>query len=223
MSPPSTATTGSVDVAAAQVPIPVGFFFDYICPFCYIGSIRLLRVGDRYPLHIRWRFIEIHPDNPSKGRPLSELGYPPAQWAQMQANIEQMVREDNIPMAPRTFTTNSRRAMLLAQAALDRRPDRFPALHQAIFEAYFVEGLNIGDPEVLTALARTHDVEGLLDQAWHGPEYFAKLLKHVEAAQALGLNGVPALQVGGRVFSGAVSVDTLERALEQTSGQANGD
>jgi predicted DsbA family dithiol-disulfide isomerase len=200
-----------------QVAIPVAFFFDYICPFCYIGSVRLLRLGERFPLQIRWRFVEIHPDNPSKGRPLSELGYPPAQWRQMQENIEQMTREDGIPMAPRSFTTNSRRALLLAQAVLDRRPQRFPALHQAIFDAYFVDGRNIGDPEVLADLARQHEVDDLLDAAWHGPEFFGKLLKHVEAAQALQLNGVPALKVGNRVFSGAVSVQTLAQALEQAA------
>jgi predicted DsbA family dithiol-disulfide isomerase len=208
-------------MSGPQVAIPVSYFFDYICPFCYIGSVRLQRVGDRFPLHIRWRFLEIHPDNPAQGRPLSELGYPAEQWAQMEANIERMVREDAIPMSPRTFTTNSRRALLLGQAALDLRPERFPALHQAIFEAYFVDGRNIGDSGVLTALARAHGVEDLLETAWNGLEYLSKLLKHVEDAQALQLSGVPALQVGGRVFAGAVSVETLEQALEQATGSSH--
>lgn len=198
-----------------RIAVPVSFFFDYICPFCYIGSVRLLRVGERYPLHIRWRFVEIHPDNPPAGRPLSELGYPPAQWAQMQATMERMAQEDGIPMAPRTFTTNSRQALLLAMAVLELRPARFPALHQALFTAYFVDGRNIGDPEVLTELAQQHGVDELLNIAWKGPEYLAKLLQHVEAAQALQLTGVPVLQVGQRVFKGAVSIETLEQALEQ--------
>lgn len=201
-----------------SVAVPVSYFLDYICPFCYIGSVRLLRVGERFPLRIRWRFLEIHPDNPAQGRPLSELGYPPAQWARMQANIDRMVAEDGIPLSPRSFTTNSRRALLLAQAVLDRRPERFLPLHQAIFAAYFVDGRNIGAPEVLTELAQQHGVDDLIAAAWGGPEFLGKLLQHVEAAQALQLSGVPALQVSGRVFSGAVSIQTLEQALERTSG-----
>jgi predicted DsbA family dithiol-disulfide isomerase len=136
----------------------------------------------------------------------------------MQANIDRMVAEDGIPLSPRSFTTNSRRALLLAQMVLDRRPERFPALHQAIFEAYFVDGRNIGAPEVLTELAQQHGVDDLITAAWGGPEFLSRLLQHVEAAQALQLSGVPALQVSGRVFSGAVSIQTLEQALEQTSG-----
>lgn len=211
------ATTGSADVNNPQVAVPVSFFFDYICPFCYIGSVRLLRVGERFPLRIRWRFVEIHPNNPPAGQPLSELGYPPAQWAQMQANLERMAQEDGIPMAPRSFTTNSRRALLLAMAVLEQRPARFLPLHQELFTAYFVEGRNIGDPEVLTDLAQKHAVDDLLAAAWEGPKYLAKLLQHVEAAQTLQLSGVPALQVGQRVFKGAVSIETLEQALEQQS------
>jgi predicted DsbA family dithiol-disulfide isomerase len=197
----------------APVPIQVSCFFDYICPFCYIGNARLQRVGERFPLHIHWRFLEIHPNNPPEGQPLSALGYPAEQWAQMTANVERMAREDGLPLAPRTFTTNSRRALLLGQAVLDRRPERFPGLHQAIFEAYFVDGRNIGDPDVLASLAQQHGVDDLLQAAWDSPEYLNKLLGHVEAAQALRLGGVPALQVGGQLFSGAVSMDTLEQAL----------
>lgn len=208
-------TTGSSEVGNASVAIPVSCFFDYICPFCYIGNARLQRVGERFPLHIHWRFLEVHPNNPPEGQALSALGYPPEQWTQMLANIERMTKEDGLPLAPRTFTTNSRRALLLAQAVLDRRPEHFPAIHQSIFTAYFVDGLNIGDPEILTALARQHGVEELLQPAWDSPEFLNKLLQHVEAAQALQLEGVPALQVGGKVFSGAVSMETLEQALTQ--------
>ena len=200
------------------IKIPVSCFFDYICPFCYVGSVRLERLAERYPLAIRWRFIEIHPDAPSAGRPLSELGYPPEQWAQMQQALQRMVEEDQIPMAERSFTTNSRRALLLAQAVLDQRPENFLPLHRRLFRAYFVEQLNIGDPELLTALARELGVDDLLDQAWGGPRYFGMLVKHVEKAQELGLTGVPALEVGQRLFTGAVSMQTLEQALQQAAG-----
>lgn len=215
--PLSMASIGCADVNTSRIAVPVSFFFDYICPFCYIGSVRLLRVGDRFPLQIRWRFVEIHPNNPVGGQALSELGYSAEHWALLQENMQRMVEEDGIPMAPRTFTTNSRRALLLAMATLELRPDRFPALHQELFTAYFVEGRNIGDPDVLTELAERHQVDSLLATAWDSPEYLAKLLQHVQAAQALQINGVPALQVGQRIFNGAISIETLEQALEQHS------
>lgn len=203
---------------STQINVPVSLFFDYICPFCYVGSVRLERLAARHPLNIRWRFIEIHPDNPAVGRPLSELGYEPTRWAAMQQTLKEMVDAEGIPMAERSFTTNSRRALLLAQATLDQRPKSFLPLHRRLFRAYFVEQLNIGDPEVLKALARELGVDDLVDEAWSSPKYLGMLLKHVEKAQALEVTGVPALEVGGRTFAGAVSMETLERALQQAGG-----
>ncbi|KAB7627501.1 DsbA family protein [Alkalilimnicola sp. S0819] len=204
--------------SAHSEPTTVSFFFDYICPFCYVGSHRLQRLGSDWPLAVEWRFLEIHPDNPAGGRPLEELGYSAEQWQRMNQQLDTLLAEEGLPSAPRSFTTNSRRALLMAQAVLEQRPTQFLALHNALFHAYFVEQRNIGDPEVLMSIAREHGVEDLAEQAWSGPEYLQKLLRHVEGAQALQLSGVPTLVVAGRSFPGVVSVDTLAAALQREHG-----
>lgn len=201
------------------VPIPVELYFDYICPFCYIGSSRLDRLGARHPLEIRYRFVEIHPNNPPEGQPLSELGYGPERWRQMNNALKAMVAEDGVPFVERTFTTNSRSALLLASTVFAERPRAFPALHRSIFHAYFAESRNIGDPGVLRQIAETHDVADLIEAAWGTRAPLERLLADVEAAGRIGLAGVPALVVAGRAFSGVVSVDTLEAALQQSSAE----
>lgn len=200
----------------STVQIPVELYFDYICPFCYVGSSRLDRLATRYPLEIRYRFVEIHPDSPPEGRALSALGYPPEQWRRMTEALEAMVTEDELPFVERTFTTNSRDALLLAATVLAERPAAFPALHRALFHAYFAEGRNLGDRDVLRDIAESHRVSDLAGIAWDDRAPLQRLLGDVEAAGRIGLTGVPALMVGGRAFSGAVSVDTLEAALEQS-------
>lgn len=195
------------------VRVPVEFFFDYNCPFCYVGSERLDRVAARYPVAIHYRFIEIHPGNPATGQPVAALGYPPAQRQRMDEALDAMVRQDRLPFAERRITTNSRRALLLAQAVLDERPQCFRAFHRGLFRRYFADGTNIGDPEVLQGLAREHGVDDLAERAWETPHYLERLLEHVEAARSRGLTGVPTLVVGDRPFAGAVSVATLEQAL----------
>lgn len=198
-----------------STPVPVSFFFDYACPFCYVGSARLQRLANDYPLEISWRFIEIHPENPPEGKPVSELGYDPDQWRAMTESLRRMAEEDRLPLAERTFTTNTRRALVLAQAVLSQRPDRFQGFHNALFHAYFAERMNIGDPAVLRALAEEHGAGDLVDTAWNSSDYLARLLDHVEAARDLGLTGVPTLVVAGRPFVGAVSIDTLAQALAE--------
>ena len=40
------------------VRVPLEFFFDYICPFCYAASHRLERIAARHPLAVTFRFLE---------------------------------------------------------------------------------------------------------------------------------------------------------------------
>ncbi|PWG62382.1 DsbA family oxidoreductase [Spiribacter halobius] len=202
-------------MSATAERIPVELYFDYVCPFCYIGWHRLARVVADYPVAVHYRFLEIHPDNPAQGRPVTELGYLPEQWQAMTANLERMAAEDGLPLAERDFTTNSRQALLLAQTVFDQRPEAFLPLHAAIFHAYFVERRNIGDEAVLRELAAAHGAGDLTEQAWQTQAPLERLLEHVEAARRIGLSGVPTLVVGKRAFPGAVSVDTLERALRE--------
>lgn len=195
--------------------IPIEVYFDYICPFCYVGNARLLRIARRYPVAIQYRFVEIHPDNPPQGRPLSELGYPPEQWRRMMANLDAMVSQEGLPMAERTFTTNSHKALLLAHTTLEERPTVFPALHSALFYAYFVDGRNIGEEAQLHELAQRYGIEDLLEPAWHGARHRQRLLEHAKAAQRIGLTGVPTMVIAGQLFSGAVPSEALEDALRR--------
>lgn len=195
--------------------LQVTVFSDYICPFCYIGSVRLERLREQFDLKVNWASLEIHPDNPEKGRPVEELGYPPAQWQQMMAALQQMAEEESVHIAERTFTTNSRKALLLAEAAKEEGTGVFYQLHNRLFEAYFGERQNIGDAEVLRTLARKAGVpEAKVERAWTDP-YFAQRLHayHVRATR-LGISGTPAFIVGQRLILGAVPTQMLRDAAQ---------
>ena len=44
------------------------FYYDYICPFCYVGTKRMLQIADEFKLEIDWKGIEIHPDYSPEGK-----------------------------------------------------------------------------------------------------------------------------------------------------------
>lgn len=200
-----------------QVAVPVSIFFDYNCPFCYVANVRLQRLGTRYPIAFHWRFIETQPNVSSRGEPVPPPGQDEAQWARSQQTLADISREERIPLPSQRYTTNTRRALLLAQAVLAERPERFMEFHNALFHAYFQRGENIGDVEILGGIARANKVDDLIESAWGTPTYFEKLLEHVEAAQALSVSRVPTLVLAERPFSGAAAVETLEQALQQES------
>lgn len=201
-------------------PLRVTVFSDYICPFCYVGDARLDKLRQHFDLDVDWVFFEIHPDNPPEGKPVSELGYPPAQWAQMMANLEAMANAEDLPLAPRTFTTNSHRALLLAEAAKDLGDGTFRALHKKLFQAYFVEQKNIGDPEVLKAIASEAGIPAeTVERSWTNESLERRLKDQQVRAAMLGIHGVPAYLFGKYFVSGAVPVDTLMMAAEYATGR----
>lgn len=193
--------------------LQVTVFSDYICPFCYIGSVRLEQLRDQYDLKVDWASLEIHPDNPEQGRPVEELGYPPAQWRQMMSALARMAEEEGVHIAERTFTTNSRKALLLAEAAKAEDAEVFYRLHNRLFEVYFGERQNIGQAEVLHALARESGMpEASVERAWTDPYFAQRLQAYQVRAARLGVSGTPAFIVGQRLLLGAVPTQMLRDA-----------
>lgn len=197
--------------------LAVTVFSDYICPFCYIGDRRLSRLGARYDLKVDHRFFEIRPDTPSSGMPLAELGYPPEQWRQMMEHLSRMAGEEDIFLAERKFTTNSHKALLLAEAAKEEGPEVFFSLNEKLFAAFFGEGRNIGDDTVLRNLAEEAGVPpSVVDRAWSDPAYGEMLTANRAAAAQLGITGVPTFLIGNRILAGAVPMEMLLDAARET-------
>lgn len=204
----------------SKTPLKVTVFSDYICPFCYVGDARLDKLRERFDLDVDWSFFEIHPDNPQEGKPVSELGYPPEQWRQMMANLEAMATADGLELAPRSFTTNSHRALLLAEAAKDLGEEIFAKLHKRLFTAYFAEQKNIGDVKVLREIARKAGMsDEAVNRALTDESYERRLEQQQARAATLGIRGVPGFLFGKYFVSGAVPVETLIAAAEYATGE----
>lgn len=188
-------------------------FTDYICPFCFIGDLRLEKLRDVYDLKINWRFVEIHPDNPSQGRPVEELGYSLDQWQEMMGELGKMAQQEGIMLSPHSYTTNSHHALLLAEAAKAAGKEIFYRLNRRIFAAYFVEGQNIGDLAILRALARSCQLpDELIERAWQDPDYELCLKQNLALAIKAEVTGVPTFFIGKRKLVGAIPEASLRAA-----------
>src|SRR5690606_18627070 len=102
---------------------------------------------------------------------------------------------------------------------LVRWASRFGAADQmveAVFDAYFTEGADIGEPHVLAAIATRQGLDGALARR------FLATVAEVEAVHAdnlrahrLGINGVPCFVIAGRsAIAGAQEPEVLERLLD---------
>ena len=177
--------------------------------------MRIERLRQNHGVDVRWVHFPLHPDTPSEGRTLQELfagrGY---DLPKLQAQMRARMAAEGLTYGERTMTYNSRLAQELATWA-DSQPGG-GAIHDAIFRAYFSDGKNIGDPEVLVDIAqsvglpgdkareviRTRSHSGLVDADW-------------EKARSSGITAVPTFVAGGRGVVGAQPYEVLERlALE---------
>ncbi len=184
-----------------------------------MGERRLARLGGEFDVRVERRFLEIHPETPAEGMPVSELGYPPEQWARMMENLDRMGKAEGIAFSVRTFTTNSHKALLLAEAAKKEGPEVFEALNEGLFRAYFTEGRNIGDPQVLRDVAQTAGVTaGRIEQAWSDGTYEERLARDHEAATRNRITGIPTFIIDGRwILEGAVPVEMMREVAQKIS------
>lgn len=196
---------------------------DYICPFCFIGSRRLESLRQDYDLKVNWCFVEIHPETPSEGMDVSQFQYSREHWQQLMQNLQTLAEEEGITLAEHTTTANSRKALLLAEASKQLGADKFYPLHRRLFEAFFVEGRNIGDEQVLRQLAAECQIpETILEQAWSDPAADGPadtvpepLLPYLQYAGAIHATGVPTYIIGQQMLSGAISREKLHQAAKQ--------
>ncbi len=203
--------------------IKVSVISDYICPFCFIGHRRLNHLREFYDLKINWCFVEIHPETPTEGQPVAMLNYSSEHWNSLMSNLHRLAEDEGIQLSEHTMTTNSRKALLLAEASKSLGAERFYSIHERLFEAYFVEGLNIGDEQVLRQLASECQIpDFIIQQAWsdphtHGPEDSVPkpLLTYLQYAGAIQTQSVPTFIFNTEMLTGVVDTVSLKNAAEK--------
>jgi len=177
----------------AEKPVLLATVFsDYICPFCYIGDLRLDRLREHFTLKVNWALVEIHPETPVDGMPVEALGYDDARWRQMMANLDRLAQEEGVSLRVPRINANSHQALLLAEAAKQSGAEVFYRLHRRLFEAYFVDGLNIGDTALLRRLAIDCGMPpGVIEQAWSDPRHARSLQQNRALAGRYAVSATP--------------------------------
>jgi predicted DsbA family dithiol-disulfide isomerase len=200
---------------------------DYVCPFCYLEEPVLERIREEYGdrVEIDWRAFELRPEPVPTLDPDGE--YLHTTW---NASVYPMAERRGMTLRLPPVQPRSRRALEAAEFA--REEGRFGAMHRALFRAFFEDGRDLDDLEVLL------DVGGSvgLDQeelraALEEGRYTDKVLADERQAQETGISGVPALLVGpheallgeAEVVSGAQPYELVRAAVERAlQGESRG-
>jgi len=204
---------------APNTSVQVDVYFDLICPWCWIGKTHLdtarHMLTEHQPdvrLEVRWHSVQLIPQVPPQGWPYQafyehRLGGPDAvraRRAQVQAAAARAgltIHHERIAVFPNTWRAHR----LLAFAAV-QHPKQHEALLDSLFEAFFVQGLDIGDPQVLASLAQAHGVDSAAAEAFEAPPAWS---------MPDGANGVPLFVFNQReTMSGAQPPEVLLAAMQ---------
>ena len=210
-----------------QSGLRIDIVSDAICPWCYIGKRQLERAlatlaqeGLHFSVH--WNPFQLNPDMPKEGRDR-------AAYRAMKFGSAERVARDWMsawpvprPMSGLDFRLD---LMLRTPNTLDAhrliwlagREGVQDAVMEAVFAAYFTQGRDIGDRDVLADCA----AEGGMDRAavadfLAGDVAAKEMLAADRAAREAGVNGVPSFFLDGYgLYSGAMPAETMAEALRK--------
>lgn len=139
----------------------------------------------------------------------------PEDIKRMMEHLRTMGATFGITFVDRPLLSNSRLALQAAEFARDNA--KFHEYHQALFTAYFSEGLDIGDLNVLTQIARDIGLDAdALVSAVGSRKYLPKLEEAKEDAARLGVSGVPTFYIDKRkLLVGAQPLDVFRKTLRR--------
>jgi predicted DsbA family dithiol-disulfide isomerase len=213
-----------VNVVAPPRPrLSLEVVFDLVCPWCFLGIRRLLRVLAARPelqADLHWRPFLLNPD-------IAPGGMPRQDWMLRKFGGEERARRLHHTIAELGSAEGIRFRFDLIRRippSLDaHRLVRWASRHRpaeelvdAIFTAYFSEGVDIGQPASLAAVAAQCGFdEGAAARFLAGPGETEWVHLENLRAHRLGINGVPCFVVDGQhAIAGAQEAEVLERLIE---------
>ena len=129
-------------------------FSDYVCPWCYLGDNRVKRLKEEYDIEVKLVHFPLHPETPAEGRSLQELfRCGPEEIEAKNNNMKGVMKAEGLPYSERSHTYNSRLAQEIGKWAETKLGGE--AIHDKIYESYFVNRLNVGDIEVIIDIVKS--------------------------------------------------------------------
>lgn len=194
---------------------PIQFHFDFSSPYGYLGAETIEALATRHGRSVDWHPFLLGVVFKSTGaQPLTKV---PIKGDYAKRDMPRSARFHGVPfrMPPKfPIATQAPARIVLWQRARDAT--RVGALVRALYRAYFVDGRDIGDPDVAADVAGELGLDRAVARAAvDDPAVKDALRNEVETAIAKGVFGSPFVFVDGEPFWGIDRFEQIERWLAQ--------
>ena len=186
--------------------IKLDIMSDPICPWCYIGQTQLDRALSTHldnPFTIEWHPFQLNPDMPPEG--MDRRTYLEGKFGgkaaavQVYGNIEIQAQALDLPInfsamqrTPNTIDAHR----LIHWAGLEQKQQ---VVVDALFEAYFCNGIDIGDPKALCDLAEKSGLKRDVIVWLLNSDADVQMIRDRDAhSRKMGVNAVPTFIVANK-------------------------
>ncbi len=204
---------------------------DTVCPWCFIGKKRFERALELRPienLQVGWRAFQLNPAMPPEG--VDRRQYVAEKFGGMERarTVHNSIMRAAVEEG---FNFNFNRMEKIPNTVHSHRLIRYAAnfgaqmaVVEAVFGAYFLDGRDIGDIDVLSDIADEAGLDRGAAAAYLESDVdIEAILSEDELARRLGVNGVPCFIVNRKyAVSGAQSAEVLIQVFALASQEEQG-
>lgn len=203
----------------------VEIWSDVVCPWCYIGKRRfekaIAQLEGEAQIDIVYRAYQLDPTaSPGKATPVVEAYAKkfggPERAEQILEQLTQVAAAEGLDFhmerALRANTLLAHRLLWLAEATGHQQ-----ALKERLLKAYFVDGLNVGDPEVLAECAGDVGMSSERVLAFlESDDGVVEVQQQLQLAAQSEITAVPTYVIDGRwAVPGAQDPDTFVSVIRR--------
>ncbi len=193
---------------------PVDFYFDFSSPYGYLASQKIEGLAARHGRAVRWHPILLGVMfRQTGGAPLTEI---PLKGDYSRRDFARSARFHGLPefRMPSRFPIPSQAPARIVLWQEGRDPQSVARLVRAFYRAFFVDDVDISNPDHAAAVAGREGVdEGAARAAVDDPAVKDVLKREVDDALKRGVFGSPFIFVDGEPFWGLDRLDQVDRWL----------
>ncbi len=198
-------------------PLNIDIYLDYICPWCYIASARLLRLKEEYQegIVINWKSFLLDPHVLGPKYHIARVNE-----SRFRAGMEERSLHFEPWPEDRALPDSSMPAHEAAKCAQMQGRGAFEHYHMALMKAYSSHCKDISSRQVLVSLAEEVqlNVKRFISDLKSGLPQRRVLLEHEEAVKKGYIVGVPTVIIGERaVLEATVPLEVYKQTVQRLS------
>ncbi|MFD0267779.1 DsbA family protein [Streptomyces sp. NPDC127106] len=190
-------------------PVKIQIWSDYVCPFCMLAEGPLEEATQGLDVEIEWKPFELRPHPQPTLRP--EDTYLPDIWRRA---VYPMARSMDVDITLPTVSPQPYTRLASEGHQYAAEQGKGTEYTRRVFRAFFQEDLDLGQPDVLTALARDIGLDAdAFRAALDNGTYRDTHQQALREAAAHRIQSVPTLLVGGTRIEGVPRAAQLRAAI----------